>query len=66
MPSYLYDANASDIIQSMPQNLQFHPRATSSHPMLKILLSSMKRTNKKTKGRGKLIAPKGRGEGRGR
>ena len=38
MSSYLYDANASDVIQPMSQNPQFHPKNYKLTPLLKIFI----------------------------
>jgi len=67
MPSYLCDANANDVIQPTAPKSIISPKELQAHLLcLKFSLPSIKRTNKETKGRGKLIAPKGRGDGRGR
>ena len=67
MSSYLYDANASDVIQQTPQNPSFHPKSDNLTPLcLRFSLSAMKTTQKKGKGRGKARNEEGKGKGKGR
>ena len=66
MSSYLYDANASDISQPIPQNPPFHPKSDKLTPLCwRFSLSAMKTTQKKCKGRGERNE-EGKGEGKGR
>ena len=67
MTPYLYDENASDVMQPAPQNSQFHPKSYKLTLLcLRFSLSSIKRTNKQTKGKGERIVPEERGKGGGR